>query len=362
MALETIIERLQRYTGMNPGAPILFDDAHAKGITYAQLDDLSGRIYSWLKENKIGREDFVLINLPRGVLPVIAMIGVWKAGAAWALVEDTYAPERIRYIREDCGCRLEISAENWDEIMALPALAGHENPDEHDAAYAIYTSGTTGSPKGVLHEYGNLQRAIDSIRIDGQVPFNEKDRLATLAPMNFVATVIVILAALNVYCGKNFIVSYATIKNPAALAKFFLTKRITITFLTPSYVRKLGSNTGPFLRMLFVGSEPANNLYNKNLSLINIYACSFSRLTGPTRPAPSANPRSRRPSGSSARTAMRSPTARPASSVLRTPLSAATSICRRRRQRPLPAAFTIPAIWPSAMKTATFSCWAAAAT
>ena len=35
MALETIIERLQRYTGMNPGAPILFDDAHAKGITYA---------------------------------------------------------------------------------------------------------------------------------------------------------------------------------------------------------------------------------------------------------------------------------------------------------------------------------------
>ena len=276
MALETIIERLQRYTGMNPGAPILFDDAHAKGITYAQLDDLSGRIYSWLKENKIGREDFVLINLPRGVLPVIAMIGVWKAGAAWALVEDTYAPERIRYIREDCGCRLEISAENWDEIMALPALAGHENPDEHDAAYAIYTSGTTGSPKGVLHEYGNLQRAIDSIRIDGQVPFNEKDRLATLAPMNFVATVIVILAALNVYCGKNFIVSYATIKNPAALAKFFLTKRITITFLTPSYVRKLGSNTGPFLRMLFVGSEPANNLYNKNLSLINIYACSES--------------------------------------------------------------------------------------
>ena len=43
--METIIERLQRYTGMNPGVPILFDDAHAKGITYAQLDDMSGRIY-----------------------------------------------------------------------------------------------------------------------------------------------------------------------------------------------------------------------------------------------------------------------------------------------------------------------------
>ena len=268
--METIIERLKRYTEKSPGSPILFDDAHSKGVTYAQLDDMSGRVYAWLKANKIGREDFVLIDLPRGVLPVISMIGVWKAGAAWALVEDTYAPERINYIRSDCGCKLEISTENWDEIMRLQPLEGHENPDEHDAAYAIYTSGTTGNPKGVLHEYGNLQRAIDSIRIDGVVPFTEKDRLATLAPMNFVATVIVILAALNVYCGKNYIVSYSTIKNPAALAKFFLTKRITITFLTPSYVRKLGSNTGPFLRMLFVGSEPANNLYNKNLDLINI--------------------------------------------------------------------------------------------
>ena len=274
--MDTIIERLQRYTEMNPGAPILFDDAHTKGITYAKLDDMSGRVYGWLKQNGIGREDFVLIDLPRGVLPVIAMIGVWKAGAAWALVEDTYAPERIAYIRKDCGCKLEISLDNWDDIMRRESLEGHENPDEHDAAYAIYTSGTTGNPKGVLHEYGNLQRAIDSIRIDGEVPFTEKDRLATLAPMNFVATVIVILAALNVYCGKNYIVPYSIIKNPLALARFFLTKQITITFLTPSYVRKIGNNTGPFLRMLFVGSEPANNMYNKNLDLINIYACSES--------------------------------------------------------------------------------------
>ena len=274
--MEYIIEKLQKYTEEKPNAAILFDEAHAKGITYAQLDDMSGRIYRYLKDQGAGREDFVLIDLPRGVLPVIAMIGVWKAGAAWALVEDTYAPERIDFIRKDCGCVLEISLENWDAIMRNEPLHGYSLPDEHDAAYAIYTSGTTGTPKGVLHEYGNLQRAIDSIRLNGKVPFDSSDRLATLAPMNFVATVIVILCALNVFCGKNYIVGYSTIKNPSALSKFFLTKRITITFLTPSYVRKLGSNTGPFLRMLFVGSEPANNLSNKKLDLINIYAASES--------------------------------------------------------------------------------------
>ena len=274
--METIIQKLQQYTKEDPNAVILYDEAHSNGISYAKLDDMSGRVYAFLKSKGIGKEDFVLINLPRGILPVVAMVGVWKAGAAWALVEDTYAPDRIAYIREDCGCKIELSAANWDEIMRIEPLAGYEETDEHDTAYAIYTSGTTGNPKGVLHEYGNLDRAIESIKVGGVIPFSGKDRLATLAPMNFVATVIVIPAGLNVFRGKNFIVSYATIKNPAALAKFFLTKRITITFLTPSYVRMLGNQTGPFLRMLFVGSEPANNIYNKNVELINIYACSES--------------------------------------------------------------------------------------
>lgn len=271
-----ILELLARYTQEKPNAAILFDEANTKGITYAKLDELSGRIYAYLSEKGIGKEDFVLINLPRGVLPIIAMVGVWKAGAAWALVEDTYAPERIEYIRKDCGCKAELCADNWDEVMSTAPKSGFVKADEHDAAYAIYTSGTTGNPKGVLHEYGNLSRAIESIRINGEVPFNGKDRLALLAPMNFVASVIVILAALSVFEGKNFVVGYSTIKNPMALKRFFIEKRISITFLTPSYVRMLGNQTGPFLRMLFVGSEPANNIYNKNLDLINIYAASES--------------------------------------------------------------------------------------
>ena len=272
----TIIDLLEKYTKDTPNSAILFDDTHSKGITYAQLDDFTGRVYAYLKQKGIGKEDFVLINLPRGVMPIVAMIGVWKAGAAWALVEDTYAPERINYIREDCGCKLELNAVAMGEVMKCEPLAGHETTDDHDAAYAIYTSGTTGNPKGVLHEYGNLNRAIDSIQINGETPFTNKDRLALLAPMNFVASVIVILKGLSIQGGKTYVVSYATIKNPMALKMFFMEKRITITFLTPSYVRMLGNQTGPFLRMLFVGSEPANNVYNKKLDLINIYACSES--------------------------------------------------------------------------------------
>ncbi len=272
----TIIELLEQFTKESPNTAILFDDAHSKGITYAQLDELTGRVYGYLKRNGVRKEDFVLINLPRGVMPIIAMLGVWKAGAAWALVEDTYAPERIAYIREDCGCEFELNAETWEDVMHGDSLEGYEKVDPHDAAYAIYTSGTTGNPKGVLHEYGNLNRAIDSIQVNGETPFTAKDRLALLAPMNFVASVIVILKGLSIKGGRIYVVSYATIKNPMSLKMFFMEKRISITFLTPSYVRMLGNQTGPFLRMLFVGSEPANNVYNKKLDLINIYACSES--------------------------------------------------------------------------------------
>ena len=36
-----ILEMLKQYTEENPNAAILFDEAHSKGITYAQLDELS---------------------------------------------------------------------------------------------------------------------------------------------------------------------------------------------------------------------------------------------------------------------------------------------------------------------------------
>ncbi|MCR5122317.1 MAG: AMP-binding protein [Ruminococcus sp.] len=274
--MPTFLEYLERFTAEEPNTAILFDETHSKGLTYAKIDELSGRVRAYLEANGIGREDFVLIDLPRGVTPIIAMIGVWKAGAAWALVEDTYAPERIEYIRKDCGCKLVLDAAVWDNVLKTDSVSGHVSADPHDAAYAIYTSGTTGNPKGVLHEYGNLDRAIDSIMVNGVTPFDGKDRLALLAPMNFVASIIVILKALSIKGGKIYVVGYSTIKNPKALKLFFLEKRISITFLTPSYVRMLGTQTGPFLRMIFVGSEPANNLYNKNLELINIYACSES--------------------------------------------------------------------------------------
>src|SRR5574344_1535909 len=229
--MKNLIEQLEFHAQNTPKTAVLFDEQMPKGISYEELDNLSGRVYGWLKAQNIGKEDFVLINLPRGVLPVVAIIGILKDGAAFALVEDNYAPERIAYIRNDCGCKAEINRDAWEKILKTEPLFGHENTDDHDAAYAIYTSGTTGNPKGVLHEYGNITECIRSVNYGGEALLSGKDRGALLSPMNFVASIMVIFYALyNGEC-KEFIASYATIKNPLLLKKMFLEKRISITFL-----------------------------------------------------------------------------------------------------------------------------------
>ena len=48
----------------------------------------------------------MLINLPRGAMSYMAATEVWKAGPAFVVVEEDYAPERIAFIRRDCGCKV----------------------------------------------------------------------------------------------------------------------------------------------------------------------------------------------------------------------------------------------------------------
>ena len=53
--MTNILALLEQYTQKNPNASILYDDAHTKGVTYAQFDNMSGRVYAYLKEKGVGR-------------------------------------------------------------------------------------------------------------------------------------------------------------------------------------------------------------------------------------------------------------------------------------------------------------------
>ena len=259
----------------SPNYPLLADDTLPKGMTVSQVWAVSGKVYAYLKQKGIGKEDFVMICLPRGITPILAEIGVWRAGAAFVLVEDTYAPERIEYIRSNCSCKLTIDQDCWAEIQQFFPLEGYEEPDEHDAAFAVYTSGTTGNPKGVLHEYGNIDRMLLSIEIPGRAPLADpSDKFALVAPLNFVASLLITLFGLShkVFC---YVVSYATTKNPMAIGMFIIKNGITGIFLTPSYIRKMKKKP-PMLKFCIIGSEPANGVYLEGMRIHNYYLMSES--------------------------------------------------------------------------------------
>ena len=259
-----------------PQNVILHDEVITGGITFEELDRLSGKVYAYLKKNGVGKENFVLIHLARGILPVIAIVGVLKAGAAFTIAEEGYPPERVDFIRKDCGCKTEIDRAVWEEILQTEPLAGYEKTDKHDAAFAVYTSGTTGKPKGVLHEYGNLEQAVMGSFWDGKPIGGEKTVSVLLSPMNFVASVMLIFDLLYNEGRKYYIPSYATIKNPVLLNKLFWEKRVDSLFLTPSYVRMLDKNLSPYVKNIVVGSEPANDLYIDTVNIYNIYSMSES--------------------------------------------------------------------------------------
>ena len=236
---EYIMDAWTRSVADKPNALILTDERHPRGISRRKADELSGKVYGWLHAKGIGKEDFVLICMPRGGLALISILGVWKAGAAFTLVEDNYPPERIAFIKKDCGCREVIDINTWNEILKTDALPGYEHTDIHDAAFAIYTSGTTGNPKGVLHEYGSIRliRAASNDRRDGKPRLRESDRLSLITPLNFNASIRRFIITLYEGC-HLFVVPYGIIKNPVIFHDLRITLHKNSAFQPPARIPK----------------------------------------------------------------------------------------------------------------------------
>lgn len=270
--MKDFINTIMEYAISQPNKIALVDGGGVVSYTYSQIDYLSGKVYGYLKNKAIGKEDFVAICLPRSAQPVIAMLGVWKAGAAFVMLEENYAPERSEYIVNDCSCKLIINRDVWEEIQNTPFLGGQEVVDEHDAALAIYTSGSTGNPKGVLHEFGSIDFMNRSNYFEGVNNISHDEIDGLIAPMTFIAGAGACIMALM--AGSTLhIIPYSIVKNPQALEKYIYENKITKMSLSPTLYRAF-RKFSPHLKKIFMGGEPVSNIYNDKITIISAYSMS----------------------------------------------------------------------------------------
>ncbi|BCB88657.1 hypothetical protein Psuf_059700 [Phytohabitans suffuscus] len=158
-------------------------------LTYAELNQRANRLaHHLLAQARLGAgplraDNLIALAVDKTELMAVAIIAVWKTGAAFVPIDAEYPDDRIGYLMADTGCRFVLTnCRHADRLRGLvagaepPVLALEEldlaatptdNPvtatTSTDLAYAIYTSGTTGRPKAVLVEHRgvvNLQTSM----------------------------------------------------------------------------------------------------------------------------------------------------------------------------------------------------------
>lgn len=141
-------------------------------LTFAALGEQSAALAATLVAQGVAPGDRVAIVSRRSPLAVIAMLGAWRARAAYLPIEVAVPPGRLDVMLEDAGCRLVLAGEGVEPVIRVPGVAvlkiaagiragdgatlSASGPQLDDLAYVLYTSGSTGRPKGVLIDHGGL--------------------------------------------------------------------------------------------------------------------------------------------------------------------------------------------------------------
>lgn len=140
-------------------------------LSYAEMNRWANRVAHDLIERGVRPDSIVGLCAEPGLELGIGILGILKAGAAYAPLDPFFPPDRLEYLYDDLDCSVVLVEQKLqgllprDEqrnVLLDPAgrFAGRpeDNPvvDVHpdNLAYVMYTSGSTGRPKGVLIEHG----------------------------------------------------------------------------------------------------------------------------------------------------------------------------------------------------------------
>ncbi|MFD6907583.1 amino acid adenylation domain-containing protein [Streptomyces sp. NPDC060077] len=244
-------------------------------LSYGELNERANRLARELAAEGIGPEDVVGVAMPKSAEWMVAVLGVFKAGAAYLPLDPGYPPERLRHIVGDARPVLVLTTPRTAELLAgagaartrspgtAPVDGGLSGADLTDAdrvrplrpahtAYVIYTSGSTGHPKGVQVPHLGIAALVAQQRAGLELRADE--RLLLFASSSFDASVWELATAL--LTGACAVTAPADELLPGpALAATVARHGVTALLLPPSSLAVLPEDALPPGTTLVVGAE-----------------------------------------------------------------------------------------------------------
>jgi len=184
-----------------------------RDYTWGQALDEARRMATHLRSLGLAPGDRIAILSKNCAHFFMAEIAIWMAGYTTVAIFPTETADTIRFIlahseakvllvgkldgwpAQSVGVSADVrqirwplapptatAGESWDDIVArTPALDGRPSRAGTDLAMLIYTSGSTGEPKGVMHSFDGVTRAITGIL--AALGVREDDRMLSYLPL-----------------------------------------------------------------------------------------------------------------------------------------------------------------------------------
>ncbi|MBW4717938.1 non-ribosomal peptide synthetase [Saccharothrix obliqua] len=220
-------------------------------LSRRRLAELSGHVAAALQARGAGRGSLVAVHLPRTPELVAAVLGVWRAGAAYVPLDPGWPADRLALMLADSGATtlltdpaLEPLPFDGTSLSLADVGEGEPDPvavDGEELAYVIYTSGSTGTPKGVEVPH----RAVVNMLVSFQHLFalTPADRLAAVTTLSFDISVLELLLPL-VSGAEVLVVPGEVAGDGVALRDLLDARRVTALQATPATWRLLHAAGG----------------------------------------------------------------------------------------------------------------------
>ncbi|SEQ12294.1 non-ribosomal peptide synthetase [Streptomyces radiopugnans] len=280
-APRTAPERLAEHVARTPDASAVVGGDRT--LTYARLDAAASALARRLRAAGVGRESLVGVCLDRSADLAVALLGVWRAGAAYLPLDPSHPRARREFTLTDAGVSFVVADDTGRAaVQGLPvdviplaeaeagtaasaaagpaADAGDVRPAPEDLAYVIYTSGSTGRPKGVEVTHANLAWLLGAA--DHHFDFGPSDVWTLAHSPAFDFSVWELWGPLT-SGGRVVVLTEEQVRDPAAVLAVLRDRKVTVLNQTPAAFKGLRAHlahsgqdfTGLALRTVVFGGD-----------------------------------------------------------------------------------------------------------